>query len=154
MRVRVRERGMGKLFAIRTTAGHERNVAVMIEGRIPESSRNVHAIVVLPTLRGFVFVEGTEREVVAELVRDVRHVKSRAPVQVDVSEVSKHLVERPLIETISEGMTVEVIAGPFKGFTGKVTRVDRMRKEVTLELLESSYPFPISVPVNQVRPMG
>jgi transcriptional antiterminator NusG len=47
-----------------------------------------------------------------------------------------------------------VIAGPFKGFTGKVTRVDKIRKEVTLELLESAYPFPISVPVNQVRPIG
>jgi transcriptional antiterminator NusG len=109
---------------------------------------------VLPTLKGFVFVEGKDRETVAELVRDLRHVKSKAPVQVDVSEVSKHLVERPLIDVIAEGMTVEVIAGPFKGFTGKVTRVDKIRKEVTLELLESAYPFPISVPVNQVRPMG
>jgi transcriptional antiterminator NusG len=145
---------MGRLFALRTTAGYERNVASMIEGRIPQDSRDVHAILVLPTLKGFVFVEGKDRETVAELVRDLRHVKSKAPVQVDVMEVSKHLVERPLIDVIAEGMTVEVIAGPFKGFTGKVTRVDKIRKEVTLELLESAYPFPISVPVNQVRPMG
>jgi transcriptional antiterminator NusG len=145
---------MGRLFALRTTAGYERNVANMIEGRIPQGSRDVHVILVLPTLKGFVFVEGKDRETVAELVRDLRHVKSKAPVQVDVSEVSKHLVERPLIDVIAEGMTVEVIAGPFKGFTGKVTRVDKIRKEVTLELLESAYPFPISVPVNQVRPMG
>jgi transcriptional antiterminator NusG len=145
---------MGRLFALRTTAGYERNVTNMIEGRIPQDSRDVHAILVLPTLKGFVFVEGKDRETVAELVRDLRHVKSKAPVQVDVSEVSKHLVERPLIDVIAEGMTVEVIAGPFKGFTGKVTRVDKIRKEVTLELLESAYPFPISVPVNQVRPMG
>jgi transcriptional antiterminator NusG len=145
---------MGRLFALRTTAGYERNVANMIEGRIPQGSRDVHAILVLLTLKGFVFVEGKDRETVAELVRDLRHVKSKAPVQVDVSEVSKHLVERPLIDVIAEGMTVEVIAGPFKGFTGKVTRVDKIRKEVTLELLESAYPFPISVPVNQIRPMG
>jgi transcriptional antiterminator NusG len=145
---------MGRLFALRTTAGYERNVANMIEGRILQGWRDVHAILVLPTLKGFVFVEGKDRETVAELVRDLRHVKSKAPVQVDVSEVSKHLVERPLIDVIAEGMTVEVIAGPFKGFTGKVTRVDKIRKEVTLELLESAYPFPISVPVNQVRPMG
>jgi transcriptional antiterminator NusG len=145
---------MGRLFALRTTAGYERNVANMIEGRIPQDSRDVHAILVLLTLKGFVFVEGKDRETVAELVRDLRHVKSKAPVQVDVSEVSKHLVERPLIDVIAEGMTVEVIAGPFKGFTGKVTRVDKIRKEVTLELLESAYPFPISVPVNQIRPMG
>jgi transcriptional antiterminator NusG len=145
---------MGRLFALRTTAGYERNVANMIEGRIPHGSVDVHAILVLPTLKGFVFVEGKDRETVAELVRDLRHVKSKTPVQVEVSEVSKHLVERPLIDVIAEGMTVEVIAGPFKGFTGKVTRVDKIRKEVTLELLESAYPFPISVPVNQVRPMG
>ena len=145
---------MGRLFALRATAGYERNVANMIEGRVPQDSRDVHAILVLPTLKGFVFVEGKDRETVAELVRDLRHVKSKAPVQVDVMEVSKHLVERPLIDMIAEGMTVEVIAGPFKGFTGKVTRVDKIRKEVTLELLESAYPFPISVPVNQVRPMG
>jgi transcriptional antiterminator NusG len=145
---------MGRLFALRTTAGYERNVANMIEGRILQGSVDVHAILVLPTLKGFVFVEGKDRETVAELVRDLRHVKSKTPVQVEVSEVSKHLVERPLIDVIAEGMTVEVIAGPFKGFTGKVTRVDKIRKEVTLELLESAYPFPISVPVNQVRPMG
>ncbi len=145
---------MGRLFAVRTTAGYERNVANMIEGRVPQDSRDVQAILVLPTLKGFVFVEGKDRETVAQLVRELRHVKSKVPVQIDVSDVSKHLVERPLIDVIAEGMTVEVIAGPFKGFTGKVTRVDRIRKEVTLELLESAYPFPISVPVNQVRPMG
>ncbi len=145
---------MGRLFALRTTAGYEKNVVNVIEGRIPQGSRDVYALLVLPTLKGFVFVEGRDRETVAELVRELRHVKSKSPVQVDLSDVSKHLVERPLIDVISEGMTVEVIAGPFKGFTGKVTRVDRIRKEVTLELLESAYPFPISVPVNQVRPTG
>ncbi|MCX8203576.1 MAG: transcription elongation factor Spt5, partial [Nitrososphaeria archaeon] len=115
-------------------------------------SRDVHAIVTLPNLKGFVFVEGAERDRVAVLVRELRHVKSRGIVQISHEEVLRHMVERPLIETISEGMTVEVVAGPFKGFTGKVTRVDRIRKEVTLELLESSYPFPISIPVNQVKP--
>jgi len=116
---------MGRLFALRTTAGYERNVANMIEGRIPQGSVDVHVILVLPTLKGFVFVEGKDRETVAELVRDLRHVKSKTPVQVDVSEVSKHLVERPLIDVIAEGITVEVIAGPFKGFTGRVTRSGR-----------------------------
>ncbi|MEN3047540.1 MAG: transcription elongation factor Spt5 [Candidatus Caldarchaeales archaeon] len=143
---------MGKLYAVRTTVGQEKNVAQLIWGRIEPGSRDVHAIVTLPNLKGFVFVEGAERDRVAVLVRELRHVKSRGIVQISHEEVLRHMVERPLIETISEGMTVEVVAGPFKGFTGKVTRVDRMRKEVMLELLESSYPFPISIPVNQVKP--
>ncbi|MCS7117772.1 MAG: transcription elongation factor Spt5 [Thaumarchaeota archaeon] len=143
---------MGKLYAVRTTAGQERNVAQLIWGRIPPGSRDVQAVVTLPALKGYVFVEGTERDRVAVLVKELRHVKSKAIVQISHDEVLRHLVERPLIETINEGMTVEVVAGPFKGFTGKVTRVDRIRKEVTLELLESTYPFPISIPVNQVKP--
>jgi transcriptional antiterminator NusG len=52
---------------------------------------------------------------------------------------------------LSEGDTVEVTAGPLKGITGKVIRIDRAKREVTVELSEAAFPLPISVSADQIR---
>ncbi|MEM2079558.1 MAG: transcription elongation factor Spt5, partial [Nitrososphaerota archaeon] len=69
----------------------------------------------------------------------------------DIKEISNHLVEKPIIDMLSEGDTVEITAGPLKGITGKVIRVDKAKKEVTVELSEAAFPLPISVSADQVR---
>jgi transcriptional antiterminator NusG len=46
---------------------------------------------------------------------------------------------------------VEVTGGPFKGMRAKITRVDKAKSEVTLELLEASFTLPITVDSDYVK---
>ena len=140
-----------RLFAIKTTVGQEKNVARILENRARSENIDVASILILPNVRGYLFVEAKSRETVAILTQGVRHVKGRPVMAVSLDEVARHLVEKPLIDVISEGDMVEIIAGPLKGITGKVVRVDRPKKEVTVELTEAAFPLPISVPADQVR---
>ena len=49
------------------------------------------------------------------------------------------------------GDVVEVIGGPFKGEKGKVTRYDKVKRELTVELLEVAVPIPITISVEFIR---
>ena len=52
---------------------------------------------------------------------------------------------------IEEGDIVEMVAGPFRGETAKVTHIDDTKEEITVELFESVVPIPITVRGEQVR---
>lgn len=141
-----------KIFAVRTTVGQERNVLRMITNRLDESSEDIASVFILPSIRGYVFVEAKDKDKVVMLIQGIMHIKSKPIAALQIEELERHIIEKPVIETIETGMTVEVIAGPLKGVTGKIVRIDKLKKEVTIELIESRYPLPISVPVSYVRP--
>jgi transcriptional antiterminator NusG len=44
-----------------------------------------------------------------------------------------------------------VIGGPFKGMRAKITRIDKAKAEVTLELLEATFTLPITVHADYVK---
>lgn len=140
-----------RLFAVKTTVGQERNVARIMESRARSENAEIATILVLPTVKGYVFVEAKNKETVTLVTQGIRHVKGRPAMPVDIKEISSHLVEKPLIETLSEGDIVEIVAGPLKGITGKVIRVERSKKEVTVELSEAAFTLPVSVPADQIR---
>jgi len=52
---------------------------------------------------------------------------------------------------LNVGYTIEVIGGPFKGEKGKVTRYDKTKREVTIELLEVAVPIPVTVSVEFIK---
>ncbi|MCS7146318.1 MAG: transcription elongation factor Spt5 [Nitrososphaerota archaeon] len=141
-----------QIFAVRTTVGQEKNVARLLSNRIDEASGEIASIFILPALRGYVFIEGLDRDRIALLTQGMMHVKSRPITAVSIEELKQHIIERPVIETINEGELVEVIAGPLRGVTGRVLRIDRQKNSVTIELTESTYPLPISVPARHLRP--
>jgi len=70
---------------------------------------------------------------------------------VSFSEVERYIVVRPVIEELDVEDVVEVVGGPFKGMRAKITRVDKTKEEVTLELLEATFTLPITVHADYVR---
>jgi transcription termination/antitermination protein NusG len=46
---------------------------------------------------------------------------------------------------------VEITGGPFKGMRAKITRIDKSKGEVTLELLEATFTLPITVHSDYVK---
>ncbi|MCK5112046.1 MAG: transcription elongation factor Spt5, partial [Thermoplasmatales archaeon] len=55
------------------------------------------------------------------------------------------------VAKITEGDTVEMVAGPFRGEKAKITHIDYAKEEITVELLDSMVPIPITVRGEQVR---
>ena len=140
-----------KIFAVKTTTGQERNVAKLIAARIKMKNISIKAILVPETLRGYVFVEAEGPHFVEEAITGIRHVRSRVPGVVSFSEIERYIIRKPIIEELSENDVVEVTGGPFKGMRAKITRIDRAKAEVTLELLEATFTLPITVHSDYVK---
>ena len=139
------------IYAVRTTAGRERTVVNSIWTRVKSKDLQIMAIMAPETLRGYVFIEATGPHIIEEVTSGIKHVKSRVPGGIDLSEIEKYLISKPVIEELNVGDTVEIIGGPFKGMKAKLMRKDQMKQEVTMELLEATFTLPITVHADYVK---
>lgn len=139
------------VFAVRTTAGQEKNVANLIEARVRMDELPIRAVLVPEMLKGYVFVEADGPHSVEKAIAGIRHVRSRVPGVVTFPEVERYIVAKPVIEELDEEDLVEIVGGPFKGMRAKITRVDKAKEEVTLELLEATFTLPITVHADYVK---
>lgn len=140
------------IFAVRTTAGQEKNVANLIAARVELKNLPIKAILVPEAMKGYVFIEAEGPHFVEDAIAGIKHVRSRVPYGiVDFDEVERYIVAKPVIEELDENDIVEVISGPFKGMRAKITRIDRSKSEVTLELLEATFTLPITVHADYVK---
>jgi len=140
-----------KIFAVKTTTGQERNVARLVAAKIEMNNIPIKAILVPEALRGYIFIEAEGPHFVEEAIGGIRHVRSRIPGVVSFSEIERYVVRKPIIEELSENDIVEVTGGPFKGMRAKITRIDKTKGEVTLELLEATFTLPITVHSDYVK---
>jgi len=139
------------VFAVRTTAGQEKNVADMIASKVETNKLPIKAVFVPEMLKGYVFVESEGPHFVEQAITGIKHVRSRVPGLVSFSEVERYIVVKPVIEELNIDDLVEVVGGPFKGMRAKITRIDKTKAEVTLELLEATFTLPITVHADYVR---
>jgi len=126
-------------------------VANLIAVRIEGSKLPIKAVLVPEMLKGYVFVEAEGPHFVEEAIAGIKHVRSRVPGIVSFSEVEKYIVVKPVIEELDVEDVVEIISGPFKGMRAKITRIDKTKSEVTLELLEATFTLPITVHADYVK---
>jgi transcriptional antiterminator NusG len=140
-----------KIFVVKTTTGQERNVARLITTKVKISKIPIRALLVPDTLRGYVFIEADGPHLVEEAIAGVRHVRSRIPGLVSFSEIERYLIRKPVLENLFEEDVVEITGGPFKGMRAKITRIDKSKGEVTLELLEATFTLPITVHSDYVK---
>jgi transcriptional antiterminator NusG len=139
------------IFAVRTTAGQERNVADFIAAKVKTNKLPIKAIFVPEMMKGYVFIESDGPHFVDEAVAGIKHVRSRVPGIVSFSEIERYIIVKPVIEELDVEDTVEIVGGPFKGMKAKITRIDKAKEEVTLELLEATFTLPITVHADYVR---
>ena len=140
-----------KIFAVKTTTGQERNVARLIGTKVEMTHIPIKALLVPDTLKGYVFIEADGPHLVEEAISGVRHVRERIPGLISFNEIERYIVRRPVMEDLSEDDVVEITGGPFKGMRAKITRLDKSKGEVTLELLEATFTLPITVHSDYVK---
>ena len=81
----------------------------------------------------------------------IPHIRGLIKKPVDFNQIRRFLQPKTVEIELAMGDIVEVIGGPFKGEKGKVTRYDKIKREVTIELLEVTVPIPVTVSVEFIK---
>ncbi len=140
-----------KIFTIKTQVGKEQNTADLINSRASKSKIKIPSILVTPELRGYIFLESYDIERIREMIKTVSYARNMLEGDIPIEQIEHFLVPASAVAKITEGDVVEMVTGPFRGETAKVTHIDDTKEEITVELFESVVPIPITVRGEQVR---
>ena len=140
-----------RILTIKTQVGKEQNTADLINSRANKSKIEIPSILVTPELRGYVFLESYDIERIKDMIKTVSYARNMLEGDIPIEQIEHFLVPASAVAKIAEGDIVEMIAGPFRGETAKVTHIDDTKEEITVELFESVVPIPITVRGEQVR---
>ncbi|MDD2643117.1 MAG: transcription elongation factor Spt5 [Methanobacteriaceae archaeon] len=141
------------IFALKTSAGQERNVARMLARKTQDSGIGITSILVPESLKGYIIVESYTKIDMRNPVMKIPHLRGivEGKHSITFEEVKRFLNPEPIISSIQKGSIVELVSGPFKGERAKVVRIDESREEVVLELIEAAVPIPVTVKADQIR---
>jgi len=143
--------GDSKIFAVRVTVGQEETTARLVYSKAKTYNLPIYAILTPSKVRGYIFVEASNKSAVDEAIRGIRHARGTLPGEVAFSEIEHFLEEKPAVSGFEPGDIVELIAGPFKGEKAKVVRVDEAKDEIVVELIGAIVPIPVTVRGEYVR---
>ena len=139
------------IFALRTTANREEQVMDFITSNAQKKKLEVFSIIKPHGMRGYIFVEALTRSDAEQAAMNIPYAKGFLPNEIDYSEI-EHMLEQVVTQmNIQKNDICEIISGPFKREKAKVTRIDKNKEEVVVELLEAAVPIPITVKIDSIR---
>ena len=126
------------IYTIRTTSGREDIVIDIMSSKIRAEGLDVKSLTHPAEIKGYIFAEGG-LGAVHKAAQGMMHIRG--------------IMEKPkkTQSNVNEGDVVEIIGGPFKGEKGRITRVDKVKDEVTIELLEASIPIPVTIATEFIK---
>ncbi len=139
------------IFAIRTTANREDQVLDFVASHAQKKKLAVYSLVRPHGMRGYVFVEAENWQIVEEAFHGVPYAKGLLPTPVEYKEIEKMLEQAKAQVNIQKNDVVEIISGPFNREKARVTRVNLQKEEVVVELLEAAVRIPITVKLDAVK---
>ena len=138
------------IYTIKTVVGRENIVIDSIVSKAKAENIVLQSLVHPEEIKGYVFIEGDVKEI-ERVIQQMPHIRGMIKKPVEIKQIQRFLQPRDVEVELNAGYIVEVIGGPFKGEKGKVTRYDKVKREVTIELLEIAVPIPITVSVEFVK---
>ena len=141
------------IFALRTTANREEQVIDFITSNAKKKKLEVYSLVHPHGMRGYLFIEAKDRQDAEQAAFRIPYARGLLPKEVSYEEIEHMLEPAKKVEVnIQKGDIVEIISGAaFKHSQAKVTRVDKAKEEVVVELLESAVPNPITLKLDAVK---
>ena len=140
-----------QIFALRVTANREDQVMDFLSSNIKKKKLEVYAVIRPHGMRGYIFIEALDRQNAEQAAHGVPYARGILPKTIDYKEI-EHMLEQVKHEVnIQKNDIVEIISGPFKRSQAKITRVDKEKEEVVVELLEAAVPIPITLRMDAVK---
>ncbi len=144
--------GATHIFALRTTANREDQVLDFVSSNVEKKKLEVYALVRPHGLRGYVFMEAGTRTDAEQAVFRVPYARGIIGNEIDIKEIDHWFESSQKMEyDIRKSDIAEIIAGPFKREKCKITRVDKTKDEVVVELLEAAVPIPITLKMDAIK---
>lgn len=139
------------IFIIRTIGGKEEVLAEMIANKAISQNLEIYSVLKLEELKGYLFVEGEEDDIM-KVIKEVPHIRNVLKENIGLEELKKYIkVEEKKEIKLGIGDIVEIIGGPFKGLKGRIIKIDEIKKEVTIELLDVAISLPVTINSELVR---
>lgn len=140
-----------KIYALRTTANREDQVMDFVSSNAEKRNLEIFSVTHPHGLRGYIFIEAENKEDVEKAYQGVPYARGILPSTIDYKEI-EHMLEQVKVQVnIQKNDVVEIISGPFKREKAKVSRVDKQKGEVVVELLEAAIPIPITVKLDSIK---
>ncbi len=140
-----------QIWALRTTASREDQVFDFLTSNIVKKKLEVYAVIRPHGMRGYIFLEAKSQNEAEAAAHGIPYARGILGKPIEYKEI-EHMLEQVKVEmNIQKNDIVEIIAGPFKRSNAKVTRIDRTKEEVVVELLEAAVPIPITLKMDAVR---
>ncbi len=139
------------IFAVRTTANREDQVMDFVTSNASKKKLQVYSVIRPHGLRGYIFLEAAARADAEQAAFSVPYARGILPNEIQYSEI-EHMLETAKAEyNIKKNDIVEIISGAFKRESAKVTRIDKGKEEVVVELLQAAVPIPITLKIDTVK---
>jgi len=139
------------IFALRTTANREDQVMDFVSSNAVKKKLEVYSIIRPHGMRGYIFIEAATKTDAEQAAFNIPYARGILSQAVKYSEI-EHMLEQVKHEVnIQKNDIVEIISGPFKRENAKITRIDKTKEEVVVELLEAAVPIPITVKMDAVK---
>ncbi|MBD3208835.1 transcription elongation factor Spt5 [Candidatus Woesearchaeota archaeon] len=140
-----------KIYALRVTANREDQVADFVASNAARKKLPVYAVVRPHGMRGYIFLEAADKTSADQAAFGIPYARGVLGDQVGYQEI-EHMLEQVKKDiNIRKNDIAEIISGPFKREKCKITRVDKQKEEVVVELLEAAVPIPITVKIDAVK---
>lgn len=139
------------IFALRTTANREDQVMDFLVSNIKNKKLLVYSVIRPHGMRGYIFMEAIDRQTAEQAAFNVPYARGILPKEIAYEEIEHMLEQVKKDMNIRKNDIVEIISGPFKREQAKITRIDKAKEEVVVELLGAAVPIPITVKMDAVK---
>lgn len=140
-----------KIFGLRVTANREDQVMSFVSSNVTRKKINVYSVIRPHGMRGYIFLEAETKGDAEEAAYGVPYARGVLPGEIPYAEIEHMLEQAKKDVDIRKNDIAEIISGPFKREQAKITRVDKAKEEVVVELLEAAVPIPITLKIDAIK---
>jgi len=122
-----------------------------LSSNITKKKLGVYSVVRPHGMRGYIFLEADKRIEAEQAAFNIPYARGVLKHEIVYSEI-EHMLEQVKKEVnIKKNDIAEIISGPFKREKCKITRIDKTKEEVVVELLEAAVPIPITLKMDALK---
>ena len=140
-----------KIYCLRTTANREDQVMDFVVSNAQRKGISINAVIRPHGLRGYIFIEAPNKSTAEQAAFGIPYARGILPTDIKYAEI-EHMLEQVKKEmNIQKNDIAEIISGAFKREKCKITRVDKVKEEAVVELLEAAVPIPITLKLDALK---
>ena len=139
-------------FVVKVTSGQEKIAANILQNKVSKAPDiPIYSIIVVEGVRGYLILEAEDEVSARQFITKGKSIRGVLPKSLSDEEVNKLIEVRSHAVGIEKGDTIEFTTGPFKGYKARVLKVDELKDDITVELMDVVVPIPITTKMNTAK---